>query len=150
MWSLVHIVSNKRDLNICSKGKEILHLEVQPVPPCLVCPAVPLSPVDLWDLQVQVLLFLHEVPEDLVDLKEAPGYYKCSQICPHMPRHLWQQLKNNFCFFSTSCVFTRLNYSFWYVSDCVWMAVRLNQTWKRSLCHLCTMFLIRSCFGFFF
>lgn len=64
---------------------EILHLVVQLVPPCLVCPAVPLSPVDPLDLEVQVLLFLPEGLEDQVDLKAAPGYCKFSQICPHMP-----------------------------------------------------------------
>lgn len=78
-WSLVHVVSNyKRDVNICSKGNEIFHLVVQPVPPCLVCPAVPLSLVDPSVLGAQVLLFPHEGPEDQVDLKEVPGYYKCS------------------------------------------------------------------------
>lgn len=40
------------------------------VPPCLVGLGVPLSPVDLQDLEVQALPFLHDGLEDQADLNK--------------------------------------------------------------------------------
>lgn len=59
------------------------------VPPCLVGLEVPLSPVDLQDLEVQALLFLHDGLEDQVDLNNE-RVEKCRQIFPQMPHHLYR------------------------------------------------------------